>query len=367
MTARLPGLDGLRGIAVGLVLVFHFTEWTGSAGAALGPVLRLASIGWCGVDLFFVLSGFLITGILSDAKGSPFFFRNFYARRVLRIFPLYYLTLFVVLQLCPRLWPHDASLRQMRGAQVWLWTYLTNVYGCWHGLEPFGTLAHFWSLAVEEHFYLVWPLLVFLLSRRHMMLVCFVLIIVAPGLRFFSSWADAPAVAVFALTSSRMDSLALGGLLALAIRGERGVQPLVRPARAVAVALVPVLAAVLFHWLPLSRPLYDCAVFTLLAFFFAAVVVVVLAKGPLEALVSRRWLRFFGQYSYGIYVFHSPLRPVFDKLFSIESLSGVLHSQALAAIAYVLLAGALTTALAVASWHLFEVYFIRLKSRFETA
>src|SRR5262249_3296296 len=133
-------------------------------------LLSLAWAGWSGVTLFFVLSGYLITGILYNDKGSEGYFRNFYIRRTLRIFPLYYGTLaaaFLIWQLLAPHWQAHAT----PGGQVWLWTYITN-YGLlvdWRSISVFG---HFWSLAIEEHFYLLWPIVILRCSRRQAMAVC---------------------------------------------------------------------------------------------------------------------------------------------------------------------------------------------------
>ena len=169
---QIPALDGLRGIAIAAVMVFHFTLYGPYSNAlmrglpAIGPALHLAMAGWGGVDLFFVLSGYLITAILLRTKAAPGYFRRFYARRVLRIFPLYYLFLAVGIALSSRLppaWSAEGSW------QLWLWTYLTNFKigsAGWSSVPR--AYEHFWSLAVEEQFYLLWPLLVFKLDERRL-------------------------------------------------------------------------------------------------------------------------------------------------------------------------------------------------------
>src|SRR5258706_11472560 len=168
---RLPGLDGLRGLAILMVMMVHFGGTTehGITGAALW-FSRLTGAGWCGVDLFFVLSGFLITGILYDAKGAPGGLRNFYARRVLRIFPLYYGTLVVLFVILPLLAPGpNPGLEKVAQQQGWLWLYLSNFAAVFIGDHTFaGGLVQagdFWALAIEEQFYLVWPLVVLTLRR----------------------------------------------------------------------------------------------------------------------------------------------------------------------------------------------------------
>src|SRR6185503_15568764 len=133
-----------------------------------GAVTKITGYGVWGVDLFFVLSGFLITGILLETKGRPGYFRNFYIRRTLRIVPLYYAVLALLFFVLPigMFAQYDASLLQMHSVQGWLWSYLSN-----YRLGPETSfsipyVSHFWSLAVEEHFYLLWPTVILLLSRR---------------------------------------------------------------------------------------------------------------------------------------------------------------------------------------------------------
>src|SRR5262249_16513822 len=140
------------------------TDW----GAALG---RFTQFGGSGVTLFFVLSGFLVTGILLRQRGRPGYFRNFYARRVLRIFPLYYTALGVILVLgllAPGL---QARLPCVFDNQLWLWIYCNNVFEFIRG-QAYPIVGHFWSLAVEEQFYLVWPPLVLLLGHRWLPYLC---------------------------------------------------------------------------------------------------------------------------------------------------------------------------------------------------
>ena len=163
---HIPVLDGLRGLAVVLVLLFHLDRLSGAAWPDR-VLARLFGAGWVGVDLFFVLSGFLITGILVDTAAQRNFFRNFYARRALRIFPLYYALLVVGFAVYPTFAPAihaDRDWRLFLDGQWWFWSYLANIRLAAVGGAPMN-FGHLWSVAIEEQFYLVWPLLLLLAWR----------------------------------------------------------------------------------------------------------------------------------------------------------------------------------------------------------
>jgi peptidoglycan/LPS O-acetylase OafA/YrhL len=171
---RLPTLDGLRGVAILLVLLSHLTLYSEMSTTTLldRAYQRATLAGWVGVDLFFVLSGFLITGILLDLKGSSRFFRTFYARRVLRIFPLYYAFLAIFYIALPQLLSSKDQVLRLLADQKWYWLYLQNLQMARDGWPVPKYLAHFWSLAVEEQFYLIWPLGVLKYGRRGLIAVC---------------------------------------------------------------------------------------------------------------------------------------------------------------------------------------------------
>ena len=223
------GLDGLRGIAVTWVLLFHmalFFSW--NLDAEVTKLLHVFSgTGWLGVQLFFVLSGFLITGILIDEKGSKYQIRNFYGRRSLRIFPLYYATLLVAFIIMPVVVTVSANMEGGVEHQVWFWSYLMN----WiRPFETLGGMSHFWSLCVEEQFYLLWPFVVIFLSRRMMVLVGLVMVLSAPIIRYILIYhfpgeipgSDIGNDAAYFFTVARWDALGLGALLAVMVRSPRG-------------------------------------------------------------------------------------------------------------------------------------------------
>jgi peptidoglycan/LPS O-acetylase OafA/YrhL len=371
---HIPALDGVRGLAILLVMFHHLPM----------PVFGwLPSWGWTGVDLFFVLSGFLITGILYDAKGSEGYFRNFYMRRVLRIFPLYYGVLLVMVVILPLAVSHVGPLNHLVLArrppaldefgtlydkQAWLWLYGQNLARGLFG-QQFYILNHFWSLAVEEHFYLVWPLLIFLCSRRGSIAVCVGVIAAALALRLvlipFSGQID-----IYVLTPCRMDSLAVGSLLALLARGPAGLRPLVRPAAVAGVTL----AAATIAWLCLKGtleehqdPVVTGPGFTLLALMYGSFLVLSLVADPAGAAgraVAHPWLRFLGRYSYGIYIFHWPVVVVLGSVMKPDRAKQMLGPVA-GGVAFILVAAALSIGTAFLSWHLYEKHWLKLKRFFD--
>jgi peptidoglycan/LPS O-acetylase OafA/YrhL len=370
---HLPVLDGLRGLAVLAVIFFHINligEATYGFDGALGVLARSC---WCGVDLFFVLSGFLITGILLDARGAPHYFRNFYARRGLRILPLYYGLLAVVFLVGP-LFKSLATPRfeALAHNQLPLWLYYCNLSVAWTGDRNFNAewieFNHFWSLAIEEQFYLIWPAVVLLCGRRGLAVVCLTLIGTALLLRGAYVWAgDYYYWTVYTLTPCRWDGLALGGLLALAYRTPGWRARLAWPARISAIACLLVLAGFAVTWdgLGVEPPLMQVVGYSLLALFFGALLVLAV-NAPASGIAGRAWshpvLRFFGKYSYGLYVVHPNV---------MEYLMGVLPGTGLArwlgAGVFAVASLGLSVALAWLSWHLYEKHFLKLKALFETS
>jgi peptidoglycan/LPS O-acetylase OafA/YrhL len=374
-TARehIRGLDGVRGLAIVMVMVGHF--WLGARprnGLESGLFTFLQN-GWIGVDLFFVLSGFLITGILLDAKGSESYFRNFYARRFLRIFPLYYGFLIAFFIIAPMLVHADANgpFAVARGSQIWFWTYTVNYLSLVKGAHIPEGLNHFWTLAVEEQFYLIWPAVVFFASRGTLKRICLGLVAAALAFRIGLRFTDYYHTGGLVLTPARIDTLAIGAWLAAMVREEGGREWLER--RASSAFLSAALLLVLVN-LPDERLFgYELAMqtvgFPLLAVMSAALIVMTTSAANHSGLLSRtfdsRPLGFFGRYSYGMYVLHLPLVVLLARVgFGIQALPHVGGSDVPAAIAYTLAALSMTTVLAYASWHLFEKHFLALKRYF---
>jgi peptidoglycan/LPS O-acetylase OafA/YrhL len=351
---HMPALDGLRGIAILLVLAHGFDVIRTQTGPGHDIDLVL-DLGWIGVQLFFVLSGFLITGILLDTQGSPTYYRSFFARRVLRIFPLYYGVLIVAYALVPLI----ATPPPGHGDhQVWLWTYTANF------AEPLGksepAFPHFWSLCVEEQFYLVWPFVVRFAGRVGVIVLGVALVGVAIGSRLYvrQRWGDD---AAYMFTPCRMDALAIGAVAAALVRGERIGRRLVAwgPKRtAIVGALVVVAGSVLGH-LSRTGPTMQTGGYSLLALGFAIVMMGALSPQALPArLLSMSWLRRVGTYSYGMYVFHAPLHlfvglPILAQIAPSPGTSTGLVYAAIATLA--------TFGAGAVSYHVYERRFLAWK------
>jgi peptidoglycan/LPS O-acetylase OafA/YrhL len=370
---RWAALDGLRGIAILMVLFNHFMPDLNYEGRHLLQwTSNLAQSGWAGVDLFFVLSGFLITGILLDAKGQPRGLFNFYVRRVLRIFPVYYLTLFVIFAILPM--ANAFSMAQcavLESNQLWSWFYLTNL-GFLFAPGGFycelANVGHFWSLAIEEHYYVVWPALVTLTTPRQLKIAC---LCVITGTIVFRSAGQFLEMSneFFKLTPGRIDGLAIGSLLA--VWTAEGT--LIRYRRMILLAgsaSAGILASAFFRYrgLPAHAPLMHSVGFTILGIGSAALIVLAVtttAASIWQRTLSHGALRFFGKYSYGLYVIHGAIAPALVIAFPINAFISMFGSVTFASLFCLLAKVAISLFLAMLSWHLFETHFIRLKQHFK--
>lgn len=372
---HVPALDGIRGLAILAVMIYHQTVMT-SDTAADQVARRVAESGWCGVDLFFVLSGFLITGILLEAKGSPHYLRNFYARRVLRIFPLYYAVLIFSVGLLPLI-PHPkaANFGRIAGEEGWYFAYLQNYVMALRervgrGAFQHGILDVTWSLAIEEQFYIVWPFVVLLLRPRALLRLCVAVVASSLALRIAAFAWDWPAISVYVATPTRLDGLAAGAFCAVAVRQAGGVARLLPWCRALGIVSGIALLAV---WLAPNGYSYESHLtatvgYTLLAVCFAAGLLLAVGAGPgtlVNAALTTRLLRAFGKYSYAMYLFHLPLRAVVrDTVFGPNRFPTVAGSQLPGQLIFYVVSTALTLLAGWLSWNLFEKQILKLKRFF---
>jgi peptidoglycan/LPS O-acetylase OafA/YrhL len=366
-----PALDGLRGVAVLLVVVYH--SWLMPIADGLDHIATsLAALGWSGVQLFFVLSGFLITGILLDSKDGRNYFRNFYVRRVLRIFPLYYAVLALYLILAPAVLPPrlQTPIPKVPGQELWYVFYLSNFSMARLGVIGAPALGLTWSLAVEEQFYLVWPLVVWLLPRKWLLCLCVALVILAFGWRTGMTLTGANPIATYVMTQSEFGGLAVGAVLAIAHRGPGGLGPLAGWARGLLVA-TPVFilginarAVANGHGYVQFDPLMETAGLLLLQLFFASTLVLALRGALVGRLMRVRPLCACGRWSYGIYLFHPLVMVLAQVLTGTHSWPLLFGSALPKQLVLTALGIGLSSAVAALSWNLYEQPFLRLKRFF---
>ena len=307
---HIAALDGLRGLAILMVMLFHQADFAAVTALQRVRPRRVIGQGQAGVDLFFVLSGFLITGILVESRGASRYYRNFYARRFLRIFPLYYAVLFAAFVVIPHWLP---SLQKAKWAhatgwnQLWYWSYLSNWYiAIWTRGPTHGIVDLSWSLSIEEQFYLIWPWVVASCSRRALLRVCAALAVAGPLFRLATVVAGAPPTWPSFLTPAKFDALGVEAARPgrLAGRAAGRSTSWMRPAalRVLPVALAAAVAsAIAFE---AGRPWSRASVVlgpSALALLFGSMLVAVTSSAPGSA-TSRAFgggvLAMLGAYSY---------------------------------------------------------------------
>lgn len=356
----MPELDSVRGIAVTGVLLLHGFFWQYSSFQFIG-LKRLfmfaTRFGGLGVDLFFVLSGFLITGILIDSKEKPQYFRRFYTRRALRILPAYYLLLTVLAVFHSASWPFLGLS----------FVYLANVTGLFGVPSGYGPL---WSLAVEEHYYIFWPTVIYKLSRRHATIVTFAICLLTPVLRAVC-FRLGYTVGLGWYTWFVADGLATGSLLAIFLRTSAS--------RKMVALLCGTLLACGFTLSAVGRPfgiltrectlgaaLQGVIIDTVFAGFL--LLVLLLGTGAHRRYVNSSFLRFLGYISYGLYLVHLLVFRMYDKLCLSfwPSLQPTPGHFGLIVLRFFLVAVA-AIGVAYLSRKYFEERFLRLKDRLVSA
>jgi peptidoglycan/LPS O-acetylase OafA/YrhL len=372
--AHIASLDAVRGIAVLLVLVFHF-GWTFTTGNPVTYVIRRAIwVGWVGVDLFFALSGFLITRglIATSALPTKERMRLFWTRRFLRIFPLYYAVLIVGAIACYFLGVAPPSLSY--------WLYFQNYAIAFDPMSVIRWTSHFWSLAIEEQFYLFWPVLMLLARPKQRVPITLGLlgfglvvrtVVAMMGPRLMTDIADVFPKLVYCATPMHMDGLLLGALVSMLVQDPehpiaRAWKKLRAPAMVAAYAAAAVLAVVTQGFSPYDRRVAVIG-YPLLAFAFASTIYALVDR-PAGAPALWPWrsraLQSCGKISYGMYVLHWPISALL--IVPMEAKLAALPVGAAAAVgtAIIVVGTLVSYALAWLSFRYFEQPFLKLKARF---
>lgn len=368
--SRLLVLDGLRAIAICLVLLHHYSQNMAKSGPGDRAFFYLGNSSWVGVDLFFVLSGFLITSILYDAKGSPSYFRTFYIRRSLRIFPIYYLMLLAIFVILPFFHLSIVDEGTLKHAP-WFWLYGSNYLT---GLVewPDTAVSHLWSLAIEEHFYLLWPVVIYLGNKTQLLIGGTVFLFAACILRFNAASHGVSNDAIYVLTQYRIDILVMGSLLALGWKTPELRSAITRHAGKAAILLAAAILAGCSGRFGIDWRLWSpgqlAVGFSLIGLFFVAIHIVCLKLSSgsvfytILTCAPALWL---GRLSYGMYLFHRPIEAVSIQLGlhpSMHVVSGFPNWPY--TLVYILGNSAATALLAWLTWNLFEKHVLRLKDRF---
>jgi peptidoglycan/LPS O-acetylase OafA/YrhL len=355
---HIASLDGLRGVAISLVFLYHYFP-----RQHLNPISILASAGWTGVDIFFVLSGFLITGILFDTLAKPHHLRNFFARRALRLFPVYLLMLALVFAFAHRL------QLPLGWKDIPFFAYAANLSPAFNAVPNFGPylrFRHLWSLAVEEQFYLLWAPLVCLLARRSRIIKACAIGIAAALLLRIAGAHHVPTIAIYQDLFTRMDSILCGSLLALGLRGNRGERWLHRSRLHGLFAtgiVITIICFALSHSLHSER--FPTLTFGYLGndLWCTALLGLTLLPGtPVHRATNLRPLRFIGRYSYGLYLWHDIPGRAFDGWIAYSQ--DLFHPIWLSGLFGVACLFAFCLLLAIASYHAVELPCLHLKRYF---
>jgi peptidoglycan/LPS O-acetylase OafA/YrhL len=392
---KLQSLDGLRAVAILLVFFHHMQDHILPVNLPAFLLRMYVGQGWMGVDLFFVLSGFLITGILLDTREASNYFTGFYARRILRIFPLYYLVLTVVIIAGIRINSPAVTATLPMPEDRWLYfCYLTNWLGLWKahwGPNYANYLAHFWSLAVEEQFYFVWPLVVWLVRPRAIPWIAGAVAALAAMIRLAWVAHSGAQMAIALATVSRLDALFIGALCAFLFRDRERMLRIRKWLPWIAslgvgsyllafsaVLLFPQRAAMLlFGPAPVVHSLEDvtlllteCGGYTMLALGFGALVLLA-AHTEAENTWMQKFLKWrvlapIGTYSYGIYVFHVPINGAASIFLYPRIFRGIgANGDPVMECAYIVVLAAVTFVVSALSYEFFEKKILRFKRYFE--
>jgi peptidoglycan/LPS O-acetylase OafA/YrhL len=351
-----PVLDGIRGCAILLVIFYHNFGF-----------INYFFFGWLGVDLFFVLSGYLITDILLKTLGTKNYLRNFYMRRILRIFPLYYLSLIFFLLIIPNIPNIPINFSYYIQNQLWLWTYLQNWLFIFKTTNTTNALHHFWSLAVEEQFYLLWPLAILIVRKiKYLLWLMLALLIAVITIRYFIWIYKIEDLAYFNLyTFTRIDGICIGCILSLVQQINFSLL------KKYTSTIVFILAGLnfIFYFVnsryKFSFPYLAIVGYTTFAVLFALLIHEAVSNETriINFIFNNRFLKFFGKISYGLYIYHWPLYLLLAPYIIRWSQTNMKNfsSQIIASVTATIVA----VVISFISFRYFETIFLKWKNRYQ--
>jgi len=316
-----------------------------------------------------VLSGFLITDILLKTVNKRRYFKNFYAKRVLRIFPLYFLSLIIFLVILPRIKGFPLDLSFYIDHQWWFWTYLQNWFLIFYNVGNTTTaIQHYWSLAVEEQFYIVWPLVIFLIRKPKILLaIAGFLLVSVICIRLYMWTIQIKDLNYFGLyTYTRIDGICIGSMLAI-LQFMRSTF-----INRYFTGLILLLAAMNFIFYFINKefhftyPYFAIVGYTTFAMLFAIVVHEAIQGGNkvINFLLNIRPLKFFGRISYGLYIFHWPVYLILYGWVDEKVRSVIAISENNTAVLASILLTIIAILISVISFYTFERYFLKKKKAF---
>ncbi len=347
----------MRGLAILMVIAYHNFSF-----------ITPFSFGWLGVDLFFVLSGYLITEILINTEQDQKFLRNFYIRRVLRIFPLYYSTLLVVFFILPRIPNLPFDLKYYVVNQSWFWFYLQNWLLILKPSSGTNLIHHFWSIAVEEQFYLVWPLIILLLRKpRHLlmlMLIILIFIMLTRTMLWLYKIDNLTYYSLYAFT--RVDGICIGCIVALLKKVKPCFINQYQPFIILSFAFLNFGFFLFNRIYEFTFPYFALIGYTTFAMLFGLLVHEGTRhkKTVLNKLLSWRPLSFLGKLSFGLYIFHWPVYLIFFP-YLINALGPVNQNLILVKLSSSIICVIIAIGVSVISFYGFEKHFLVLKAKFK--
>jgi len=367
---HIVALDGLRGIAVLLVMFYHFVHLPEVSGNKTDLQFNNVLLsGWVGVDLFFVLSGFLITRILINSKDSPSYFSSFYLKRFLRIFPLYYL--YLLISFCivlPYSYAHlngaeQAKVLVAQHSQVWFWLYLSNIKQMFNGVFFGAGVGHLWSLAIEEQFYIMWPLIIYFFPLNTVKKIAAAIIGGALLLRIIMAFMHVDPQLIYVFTFTRIDALALGTLVA--ILSMQGYAFNFKKIKTAIPVLVLLSVIILYFFGPRAEhhPVMYTVGLSVFGICFALVIALLQSATPFRfrGIFSSRLFVFLGKYSYALYIFHPLVRQVLMRFMGNPKV--IMGTQVPWELMFILIGCLVSVGVALLSWNLYEKWFLKLKKR----